>query len=322
MASRFLQFLHLFALFSFLPFSFSSSFSRLIETKGKISNAEHLILLRERMQSVRFNPSKSKQISWHPRVSIYEDFLSDRECEHLISLAHGGIEKPLVVDSSASTGMQRTISTGKKFLVNSEQDEILSKIEERISLWTLLPKDHGGGIQVWHYGVNDSYGPHFDFYENNEDKPGGNRVATVLIYLSNVTRGGETNFPKSQTTGLKDESFSECASAGYAIKPVKGSAVFFFNLNLDSTPDNSSLHQSCKVLEGAKWSATKYFHTGPTDRRQLTSSLTLTVNKEECSDEDDNCASWAEFGECERNPIFMLGSADYSGACRKSCNAC
>lgn len=125
-----------------------------------------------------------------------------------------------------------------------------------------------------------------------------------------------------QTTGLKDESFSECASAGYAIKPVKGSAVFFFNLNLDSTPDNSSLHQSCKVLEGAKWSTTKYFHTGPTDRRQLTSSLTLTVNQEECSDEDDNCASWAEFGECERNPIFMLGSADYSGACRKSCNAC
>lgn len=58
--------------------------------------------------------------------------------------------------------------------------------------------DHGGGIQVWHYGVNDSYGPHYDFYENNEDKPGGNRVATVLIYLSNVTRGGETNFPKSQ----------------------------------------------------------------------------------------------------------------------------
>ncbi|KAF3338797.1 putative prolyl 4-hydroxylase 6 isoform X1 [Carex littledalei] len=103
-------------------------------------------------------------------------------------------------------------------------------------------------IQVWHYGVNDSYGPHYDFYENNEDKPGGNRVATVLIYLSNVTHGGETIFPKSQTTKLKDESFSECASAGYAIKPVKGSAVFFFNLNLDSTLDNSSLHQSCKNI--------------------------------------------------------------------------
>lgn len=125
-----------------------------------------------------------------------------------------------------------------------------------------------------------------------------------------------------QTTKLKDESFSECASAGYAIKPVKGSAVFFFNLNLDSTPDNSSLHESCKVFEGAKWSATKYFYTGPIDQREQTPDLTLTVDQEECSDEDENCASWAAQGECERNPVFMLGSSDYSGACRKSCKAC
>lgn len=58
--------------------------------------------------------------------------------------------------------------------------------------------DHGGSVQIWHYGVNDSYGPHYDFYENTEAKLGENRVATVLMYLSNVTRGGETVFPKSQ----------------------------------------------------------------------------------------------------------------------------
>jgi hypothetical protein len=38
--------------------------------------------------------------------------------------AHGGVEKPLVVDSNASTGTQRTISTGKKFLVNPEQVDL------------------------------------------------------------------------------------------------------------------------------------------------------------------------------------------------------
>jgi prolyl 4-hydroxylase len=58
--------------------------------------------------------------------------------------------------------------------------------------------DHGGGIQIWHYGVNESYSPHYDFYENIEAKLGGNRVATVLMYLANVTSGGETVFPKSQ----------------------------------------------------------------------------------------------------------------------------
>ncbi|KAJ1685313.1 hypothetical protein LUZ63_016703 [Rhynchospora breviuscula] len=319
MASRLLRFFHLLALFSFLPFSFS----RLIESRLKGSNAERLVLLRARTQPVRFNPSKSKQISWHPRVSLYEGFLSDDECDHLISLAHGKIEKHVVIDNN-STGTQRAIPTGKKFLVNSEQDEILSKIEERISLWTMLPKEHGGGIQIWNYRVNDSYGPHYDFFENSEAKPGGNRVATVLMYLSNVTHGSETVFLKSQTKyyKLKDENLSECALAGYAIKPVKGNAVFFFNLNLDLTPDNSSQHEVCKVLEGEKWSATMYFHMGPVHQRELTPALTLPVDQDECTDEDDNCASWAELGECERNPVFMLGSSDYSGACRKSCKAC
>ncbi|KAJ3701240.1 hypothetical protein LUZ61_004945 [Rhynchospora tenuis] len=319
MASRFLLFLHLLALFSFLPFSFS----KLIESRFKVSNAERLILLRERTQPVRFNPSKSKQISWNPRVSLYEGFLSDDECDHLISLAHSKVEIPLIIDNNIS-GTRRIIPTGKKYLVNSKKDEILSKIEERISLWTMFPKEHGGGIQIWNYRVNDSYGPHYDFYENNEAELGGNRVATVLMYLSNATHGGETVFLKSQTKNskLEGESLSKCASAGYAIKPVKGNAVMFFNLNLDSTPDNSSLHEGCKVLEGEKWSATMYFHKGPVHQRELAAALTLPVDQDECTDEDDNCASWAELGECERNPVFMLGSSDYSGACRKSCKAC
>jgi hypothetical protein len=35
--------------------------------------------------------------------------------------AHSRVEEPLVVDGNASTGTQRTIFTGKKFLVNPEQ---------------------------------------------------------------------------------------------------------------------------------------------------------------------------------------------------------
>jgi len=41
-----------------------------------------------------------------------------------------------------------------------------------------------------------------------------------------------------------------------------------------------------------------------------------------CTDEDENCPSWAALGECEKNPVYMIGSPDYFGTCRKSCNAC
>lgn len=42
----------------------------------------------------------------------------------------------------------------------------------------------------------------------------------------------------------------------------------------------------------------------------------------ECSDEDENCGRWANLGECKKNPVYMIGSPDYYGTCRKSCNAC
>lgn len=47
------------------------------------------------------------------------------------------------------------------------------------------------------------------------------------------------------------------------------------------------------------------------------------VDDSDCSDEDDDsCPKWAAMGECARNPVFMVGSPDYYGTCRKSCNAC
>ena len=54
--------------------------------------------------------------------------------------------------------------------------------------------ENGEDIQILRYGINESSAPNFDYYHEN----GGNRVAMVLMYLSTVTRGGETVFPKSQ----------------------------------------------------------------------------------------------------------------------------
>ena len=36
----------------------------------------------------------------------------------------------------------------------------------------------------------------------------------------------------------------------------------------------------------------------------------------ECNDEEADCSKWAEVGECQKNPTYMLKS------CKKSCKAC
>ncbi|PKA52550.1 prolyl 4-hydroxylase [Apostasia shenzhenica] len=43
--------------------------------------------------------------------------------------------------------------------------------------------------------------PHPDFFDDkfNQER-GGNRMATVIMYLSNITRGGETVFPLSEVS--------------------------------------------------------------------------------------------------------------------------
>ena len=75
---------------------------------------------------------------------------------------------------------------------------------------TRLPISHAEYIQVLKYHHLEHYSAHHDFfnpreYANNpqmlREVEGGarNRLATVFFYLNNVSRGGETNFPRAQT---------------------------------------------------------------------------------------------------------------------------
>lgn len=41
-----------------------------------------------------------------------------------------------------------------------------------------------------------------------------------------------------------------------------------------------------------------------------------TNNVEECADDHEKCEEWAETGECEANPLYMLSS------CKMSCMIC
>ena len=98
------------------------------------------------------------------------------------------------------------------------------------------------------------------------------------------------------------------------VHPNKGDALLFFSLNPEAVPDIMSLHGSCPVIEGEKWSATKWIHVGSFDR----SRPKLGV----CVDENEKCAQWAASGECKKNPAYMVGKDGYVGACRKSCKVC
>ncbi|XP_047059328.1 probable prolyl 4-hydroxylase 6 isoform X2 [Lolium rigidum] len=262
---------------------------------------------------VDYDPSKSKRLSWHPRVFLYEGFLSHMECDYLVSMARGKIGSSLLVTDGARNISENNGDAGIKLHLADSKDIVISKIEDRISLWSFIPKEHGESMQILKYGANQS-DPNKDITQSSS---GGNRIVTILMYLSDIKQGGETVFPRSELkdTQAKEVALSECA--GYALKPIKGSAILLFNVKPDGAIDKDSQYEVCSVLQGDKWLAIKHMRASKIEKPRSS-----PPPDDDCTDEDDKCVGWAAAGECERNPVFMIGSADYYGTCRKSCRAC
>jgi prolyl 4-hydroxylase len=71
-------------------------------------------------------------------------------------------------------------------------------------------------------------------------KRGGQRVATIIMYLSEPEKGGGTTFPDVRLE----------------VAPKRGNAVFF---SYDCAhPSSKSLHGGAPVIAGEKWIATKW----------------------------------------------------------------
>ncbi|PKA64567.1 prolyl 4-hydroxylase [Apostasia shenzhenica] len=290
--------------------SFQMCSSRKLDLGIEEAKISSVIPLNDSTFSSRLDPSRAIQLSWHPRVFLYEGFLSDEECDYLISMVHGKLNYSRTESKNGDVRKNNVLDIG--------QDEVISSIEERISAWTFLPRDNGEGMQIFHYGVNES----LELYQHQNLDNFGNvigrdQIATIIIFLSNVSRGGEIIFPNSKQRNVNG-TWSECASSSFAMKHVKGNAILVFNLHPNATVDKGSYHGACSVLDGDKWSAIKRIHV----RAFEVKKSSTTDSYEECVDEDDNCRRWAAMGECQRNPVYMLGSPDYYGTCRKSCGVC
>lgn len=118
--------------------------------------------------------------------------------------------------------------------------------------------------QVLRYSNGQKYGAHLDSLIDSSP-----RQATVMLYLSDVTHGGETAFPdgsKWLTPELETRMgpFSECAAGHVAFRPKAGDALLFYSIKPDGTHDPASLHTGCPVFEDSvKWTATVWVHSQP-----------------------------------------------------------
>ena len=181
-----------------------------------------------------------------PRVVVLGNLLSADECDALIESARPQLARSLTV--ATKTGgeeLNPDRTSSGTFFARGQTPEV-ARIEARIARLLNWPVENGEGLQVLHYRPGAEYKPHYDYFDPDEPgtptilKRGGQRLATLVMYLSEPARGGGTTFP----------------DAGLEVAPVRGNAVFF---NYDRPhPSTRTLHGGAPVIEGEKWVATKW----------------------------------------------------------------
>lgn len=185
-----------------------------------------------------------------PQVVVIGGLLTEEECDALIAAAQPRMQRSLIVQTSTGGDEESPDRTSRGMFFERGENPVVARVEERLSRLVSWPVDHGEGMQVLHYRCGAEYKPHYDYFDPDEPgtptilKRGGQRLATLVMYLNNPARGGGTVFPD-----LKLE-----------IAPQKGSAVFFSYPV--AHPASQSLHGGAPLLEGEKWVATKWFRAG------------------------------------------------------------
>ena len=181
-----------------------------------------------------------------PRVIVLGNLLADDECEQLIALARPRLARSLTVATRTGGEEVNDDRTSSGMFFQRGENEVVTRIEQRLARLLNWPMENGEGLQILRYQPGAEYKPHYDYFDPAEPgtpsilRRGGQRVATVVMYLSEPELGGGTTFPDVQLE----------------VAPKRGNAVFF---SYDRPrPSTRTLHGGAPVLAGEKWIATKW----------------------------------------------------------------
>ncbi|KAG2720945.1 hypothetical protein I3760_02G058100 [Carya illinoinensis] len=175
---------------------------------------------------------KPEIMSWSPRIILLHNFLSNEECDYLRAIALPRLQISTVVDTKTGKGIKSDVRTSSGMFLSPEEKKypMIQAIEKRISIYSQVPVENGELIQVLRYEKTQFYKPHHDYFSDTFNvKRGGQRIATILMYLSDNVEGGETYFPLA---GSGECSCGGKMVKGLSVKPIKGDAVLFWSMGL------------------------------------------------------------------------------------------
>ncbi|KAJ8675754.1 hypothetical protein QAD02_011540 [Eretmocerus hayati] len=198
---------------------------------------------------LKIGPFKEEEAFLDPRVVIYHDVIYDHEIEAIKRLAQPRFKRATVQNYETGELEVASYRISKVAWLQEYEHSHVKAVSQRVEQLTGLNIDTAEELQVVNYGIGGHYEPHFDFARRGERNAfkslgTGNRIATVLYYMSDVEQGGGTVFTRIHLSLL----------------PKKGTAAVWYNLKPNGEGDYRTRHAACPVLTGSKWVANKWLH--------------------------------------------------------------
>lgn len=198
---------------------------------------------------LRIAPLKEEEAYLEPRIVLYRDVIYDGEIEIIKKMASPRLKRATVQNYKTGELEVASYRISKSAWLKEAEHPAVARLSRRVEHLSALTTATAEELQVVNYGIGGHYEPHFDFARREETNAfkslgTGNRIATVLFYMSDVAQGGATVFP----------------SLKLALWPEKGTAAFWYNLHPSGEGDFATRHAACPVLAGSKWVSNKWIH--------------------------------------------------------------
>tara|TARA_B110000977_G_scaffold18197_1_gene21946 strand:+ start:1648 stop:2916 length:1269 start_codon:yes stop_codon:yes gene_type:complete len=174
------------------------------------------------------------------------NFLSHQECDMLVQLIESNNQRSQVAGAGAENAKvedSRTSST-----CNFGEDMLFGNaLKDKAAKELNLNFNRGETLQGQKYEPGQYFRPHLDWFQGdsfyNHCLHSGNRTHTLMIYLNDEFEGGGTDFP----------------NLGITVKPEKGKAVWWRNLDDNMQGIQDVMHEGQDVTSGTKYIVTSWW---------------------------------------------------------------
>eukprot|EP00536_Pseudo-nitzschia_multiseries_P001807 jgi/Psemu1/251016/estExt_Genewise1Plus.C_230133 len=266
---------------------------------GEIFELDHLTLMPDETK-----PIVLKVLSTNPKVFDILHVFTEEEAAEVVERALAETSPTHKIKRSTTGSLTEGHISNVRTSENGfdTHGEVALALKKRI--FEVLGYDeywhgHDDGLQVLRYNLTTAYTPHMDYlpantrstFDYRSDRKGGNRYATVLLYMTDIPEGGggETVFAEAWPEGEKqshknalkqlrasgdaeragivtgsweEEMVATCRSR-LSLRPYAGRAILFYSQLPNGEEDHMSLHGGCPVLTGEKWAANLWVWNTP-----------------------------------------------------------